>query len=286
MKKNIIIILTVLLSFSLKAQRNEMGIMLGTTYYLGDLNPSKHFFLTKPAGGLVYRYIISQRWAFKMDGIIGSLEGNDAKAKFNEARNLSFRSPLFEASAQLELNFLPYMTGNNKKDYFTPYIFAGASVFSFNPKAQYDGTWYNLQPLGTEGQGTSLTSQQPYSLTTVSFPFGLGIKYSVGKTVCIGAEWGLRKTTTDYIDDVSTTYADPVVLGAEHGQIAAILSDRTNEGTGQAVDNTGLQRGNSGTKDWYSFAAFFITFKFKLKNDNSCPVYQKHYKFKDYFKKD
>jgi len=284
MKKFLIIIITFFCFLSAQAQRNEVGVLLGTTYYLGDLNPSKQFFLTKPAGGLLYRYIFNSRWALKLDGIYGSVAGDDAKAKFNEKRNLSFKSSIFEFSSQLELNFLPYITGNTKKDYFTPYIFGGIGVFGFKPKANYNGTWYNLQPLGTEGQGTSTSDLQRYSLMKVSFPFGLGFKYSVGKYFCIGFEWGLRKTTTDYLDDVSTTYADPVLLAAENGPMSAILADRSIPTPGETVNNTGLQRGNSNTKDWYSFAGVFITIKFKALKDEKCPAYGKKL-FRE-FKKD
>ena len=266
MKKGFLILFAIFQFALLHAQHNEIGLLLGSSYYLGDLNPSKHFSLAKPAGGLIYRHSFDQRWAIKMSGLCGSVAGDDAKTKFNESRNLSFKSPIYEVSSQLELNFLPYATGNIKKDYFTPYIFGGISIFSFNPKAKYNGSWYNLQPLGTEGQGTASLGTKQYSLLNVSFPFGLGFKYSIGKNLCIGAEWGLRKTTTDYLDDVSTTYAAPATLNS---RMSVVLADRS--GTD---DNTGLQRGNSGTKDWYSFAGAFITFAFKASGKGICPAYK------------
>jgi hypothetical protein len=283
-KKILILISVFLYSFTANAQRNEIGLLLGTSYYLGDLNPSKHFFLTKPAGGIIYRYIITPRWAVKMDGLYGRVAGDDAKSKVNVNRNLSFRSSIFEASSQLELNFLTYATGNKDKNYFSPYIFAGLALFHFNPKAEYSGTWYALQPLGTEGQRTTLTNQKPYPLTGVSIPFGIGFKYSIGDNVCIGAEWGLRKTFTDYIDDISTTYPDPTILAAQNGEIAAALSDRSLTAQSQ---HAGLQRGNSITKDWYAFAGAFITFKFKAFKDETCPAYNKHItKYRNVLKKD
>lgn len=269
MRKAFIIILTLLNVSAIYAQRNEIGPFIGASYYLGDLNPSKHFMLSRPAAGLIYRYNFDHRWALKMSGLYGSVAGDDSKARFNQARNLSFKSPVAELSSQLELNFLPYLTGNTDKEYFTPYIFGGISVFRFNPKASYDGHWYKLQPLGTEGQGTSLYGTKPYSLVNISFPFGFGFKYSVGKYVCIGTEWGLRKTTTDYLDDVSKTYSDPKVLSTQNNSIAIILADRSGK-----ENNTGMQRGNSGTKDWYSFAGAFITFKFKTGGKESCPAYK------------
>ncbi|HQI45720.1 MAG TPA: DUF6089 family protein, partial [Bacteroidales bacterium] len=129
MKKFLYIILFLLITTSIFnksfGQRNEIGITGGITYYLGDLNPSKHFLLSKPAGGIIYRYTLNERWAIKMNGIYGTLQGDDAKSKFNTARNLRFKSSLLEFSPQLELNFLSYKTGNSKEDYFTPYVFAG-----------------------------------------------------------------------------------------------------------------------------------------------------------------
>lgn len=285
MKKYLIIAFFLVSAAGAFAQRNEIGVFLGTSYYLGDLNPSKHFLLCKPAGGIIYRYDFNMRWALRINGLYGTVEGNDAVAKFNEERNLSFKSGVFEMSTLLELNFLPYATGNKERNYFTPYIFAGAGVFGFNPKAEYQGTWYDLKPLGTEGQGTTeySDSRPEYSLMNVSFPFGLGFKYSIGNNICIGAEWGLRKTVTDYLDDVSTTYADPVILSATNGPVSAALSDRSDD----YGNNTGLQRGNSNTKDWYAFAGGFITFRFKAGNHGTCPGNSnKHYKFKEYFKKD
>jgi len=275
-KKIIIAFVAFFSCYMANAQRNEIGVLLGASYYLGDLNPSKQFFLAKPAGGIIYRYIINPRWAIKLDGLYGGLAGDDAKSKANVDRNLSFKSNIVEASSQFELNFLPYITGSKEKNYFTPYIFAGLAVFHFNPKAEYNGTWYALQPLCTEGEGTPLSNQKPYSLTQVSIPFGFGFKYSIGDNICIGAEWGMRKTFTDYIDDVSTTYPDPVTLAAEKGQIAAILSDRSLKVNNETANNTGLQRGNPETKDWYSFAGAFITFKFKAFKDETCPAYGRH----------
>jgi len=276
-------LLSILLSESAIAQRIEAGFFGGGAYYLGDLNPKKNFELAQPAAGLLLRYNLSPRFAVKLNAYMGNVKGDDAISKFNEKRNLSFKSQVLEFSSQIELNFLPYVTGH-KDYYFSPYIFAGIAAFNFNPKALYEGTWYSLQPLGTEGQGTvAYHERKPYSLTALSFPFGIGIKYSASDNVCFGAEWGMRKTNTDYLDDVSTTYADPNILAAENTPIAAILSDRSKKNPGEP-NNTNLQRGNSSNNDWYSFAGVFATFKINKKRKGDCPTYRKFKKYKDYYK--
>lgn len=282
MKKSIVFVLALAFALSLSAQRSEVGLMLGTSYYLGDLNYSTHFGLTQPAGGLIYRYNLNPRWAMKMNALYGQVVGDDASdVGENPQRNLSFKSHVLEFSAQMEHNFFRYFTGS-KKSRFSPYIFGGVSIFSFNPKAEYDGEWYELQTLGTEGQGTTQYPERKlYSLTQVSFPFGIGFKYSLSRSVCIGGEWGLRKTFTDYLDDVSTTYADPDVLLAENTEIAMILADRRVQLDLDPFEE-GVQRGDSKNKDWYSFAGLFLTFKIKGKGKGTCGDFQNQKSYKEY----
>ena len=272
-----------LMAASLSAQRSEVGLMLGSSYYLGDLNYSKHFGLAQPAGGLLYRYNLNPRWALKMNALYGEVTGDDASSSGeNPSRNLSFKSHVLEFSAQMELNFFRYFTGS-KKSRFSPYIFGGVSMFSFNPKAEYDGEWYELQPLGTEGQGTTAYPERKvYSLTQISIPFGLGFKYSMSRNICIGGEWGMRKTFTDYLDDVSTTYADPEVLLAENTEIAMLLGDRSVQVSGEPPIEPGMQRGDTKNKDWYSFAGVFITFKIRGKKNGSCSDFQGGKSYQDY----
>jgi hypothetical protein len=279
MKKIILFCLAFMFIGELNAQfaRSEVGVFGGVSYYVGDLNPSKHFLGSMPALGIIYRYNISPRFALKVNGYYGTLKGSDATSKENVERNLSFRSPITDISAQIELNFFRYITGHDRY-FISPYIFAGLSLFYFNPKAELNGTWYALQPLGTEGQGTTIPgTSNRYSLTSVGIPFGLGLKYSPAKFLCIGFEWGLRKTFTDYIDDVSTVYVDPIRLAAENTEIAAELANRT----GQPIEPN-IQRGNSKTKDWYSFAGLFVQFRIKPRA-GTCPAYKKHQSIKIHY---
>jgi hypothetical protein len=283
MKKALILFFTLISLYSY-AQRSELGLFAGGSYYLGDLNPTRHFGNTSPAFGAVYRYNLNLRWALKFNAIYGTLVGDDAsKAGFDKERNLSFKSRLLDFSAQIELNFLPYFTGSGKYS-FTPYIFTGLAVYSHNPRAKYNGEWYDLQPLGTEGQGTTAyPSRQTYALTQVAFPFGIGFKYSLTKHLCIGAEWSMRKTFTDYLDDVSTTYVDPIQLEAEKGPVAAALSNRALNTPGTPPIEPGKARGNSSTKDWYSFAGITLTMQIVTKKDHGCRDFQNRRQYDDYF---
>lgn len=263
-----------ILSFS---QTSDIGVTIGTSYYVGDLNPSGHFIFLRPAGGIIYRYNFNPRYSFKGNIIYGELFADDAQAKqdYQIKRNLSFISPLMEVSGQIEFNFFPFVSGDPDKYLYSPYIFAGISNFTINPKAEYNGKFYELHSLSTEGQGlTAYPDKKLYSLSQVSFPFGAGIKFNIIKNFSFAVEWGLRKSFTDYIDDVSTVYVDPEDIRAEKGPVAAALSDRSVSDQ-NTESNIGKQRGNSATKDWYSYTGLIITYNIGARK-YECPAYKKN----------
>jgi hypothetical protein len=256
--RSILLTLTLLIGLSAAAQRsNELGFFFGGSYYTGELNPAGHFnSMTRPALGLVYRHNFNMRLAVAGSALFGSVQGIDARATSAEQqkRNLSFRSRMYELAGRVEFNFIEYQIGNDKHQ-FTPFMFLGAAVFNFNPRASIGGNWVALQPLKTEGQ------TKGYMRTQFSIPFGAGFRANLAKRIGLVAEWGLRKTFTDYIDDVSTVYADPATLFANGGSMAVLLGDRSTT----ATDNIGRQRGNPRTKDWYAYAGLTLTFQLRDK---------------------
>jgi len=255
------------------AQYEEVGIMLGVSNYKGELSPHlfNKDFLHFAAGGF-YRHNWNRHWSYKMEFNYGRISGDDAKAStgYERNRNLSFYSDILEISPQIEFNFFPYETSNS--DYpFTPYLFTGLSIFRFNPKAVLNGQIYELQPLETEGQ------TEPYALVTFALPIGGGLKFSVGN-FGFGLEVGARRTYTDYLDDVSTTYPDFQKLLASKGPIAVALSDRSLFHSDTSVvfpKYIGKQRGNSQDPDWYLFAGITIYVRITSPGKDSCSPFKR-----------
>lgn len=263
----LLLLLTHLVTVPAFAQSSEFGAMLGTSFYLGDLNQTKLFKQPHLAGGFMYRYNFSPRWAMKANFLFGKISGSDVGTE-NAKRNLSFTSPITELSVEAELNFLK-LYNSPQKNRFTPYIFAGITLFSFDPQAQLtpDGPFYSLQSLGTEGQEIDDDAPARYSLTSVAIPFGIGVKFTIGRSFSIGAEWGMRYTFTDYLDDVKGLYFNNAQLRDRRGSIVADLADRTPElldefGQPLPFNSEGTQRGNTTNTDLYSFAGVTFTVKF------------------------
>jgi hypothetical protein len=229
--------------------------MTGVANYKGDLQQSE---LTMKNAKQVFTfgatYNIVPKLALRAEISSAKLQGNDADNTDPSLsqRNLNFKSNLVEMSLMGEYDFL------NLANYkLTPYIFAGVGNYSFNP---YTSDSLNnkvyLQPLGTEGQGLAqYPDKQAYKLSQLNIPFGVGIKYALSDFVYVGAEFGTRKLFSDYLDDVSTTYADENALRAGRGQETVNLAFRGDElkNNPTAYPAEGTIRGNPNSNDNYYF---------------------------------
>lgn len=241
------------------AQMWEVGVFLGGSNYIGDLSygPLGTMSETNGAAGAIIRYNFNGQFSLKGNAYYGTLSGSDENAPTEEQRhrNLHFRSRILDIGINAEY----YITGYDKifKRYTaSPYLFAGLSVFRFNPQTEYEDEWVDLQPLGTEGQGTTqYQDREKYAITQFSIPFGIGLKHSIHKHWNLGFEVGFRTTFTDYIDDVSTTYVEEYVLKSQNHELSYILSNRT----GVEIP-AGTPRGDPTSNDWYYFFGITITY--------------------------
>ncbi|MBO7488935.1 MAG: hypothetical protein J6T88_01525 [Bacteroidales bacterium] len=245
--------------------KNEIGFTVGGMNYIGDLNNQSMLGKVNLACGGLYRLNFDERWSLRIDVDYGHVEGGNPD--YIARRNLSFRSYILEGSMRAEFNFFPF---SMRDDHFiwTPYIFGGIGFFAFNPKAYFtdplsgESGWYALQPLCTEGQGTALAPERtPYTLKQLTMPFGIGVKYHPSKSLTLSAEYGFRKTWTDYIDDVSTTYVDNEQLAYISGDLVAGLADRSSEVEPGYVNAAGIKRGDDSLDDWFAYFNINVTLK-------------------------
>lgn len=187
--------------------------------FLKDLNIGK----TNISGGVFFSVAYKNAVALRLEGTFGQISGNDnvligitdiAKERFN--RNLNFRSYISEVAAMLEIHpmyiFVDWPAKETTPPRTSPYLLAGVGYFSFNPQTKLGNNYIDLQPLRTEGQGFTETGRKEYSLTQLNIPIGAGVKYELSPLVNLRGEVLYRKTFTDYIDDLSSTYIDPTLF--------------------------------------------------------------------------
>lgn len=301
-----LLLLFTLLVVTTNAQRRfkyryEIVGGLGATNFLGELGGANQegtnfvrdleFSRTRPLIMAGLRYSTSKYTAVRANLSYGILSGNDnlTEERFRKNRNLHFRSPIIEFSAILEGYMVKEDVGHiykirnarsKKGKGFRYFGFVGIGAFYFNPKALYPvtNTWVALQPLGTEGQG--VPGKPKYSRVSMAIPVGVGLKYALDRKWSIGFEAGLRKTLTDYIDDVSTVYADPNKITENNGGPGAkadmavyfanpslgMFDDKDINGNVIWTNTApGLQRGDPTDKDAYMFASITLNYKILYK---------------------
>jgi opacity protein-like surface antigen len=177
-----LLVLTLLVpAVSFAQKRANVGIFAGTSYYMGDINPNRHFYRPSFSFGMIYRYNLNTRYAIRANGYIADLSGNDLDfpERLNPDRPVSpanFQTSLLDLGLQVEFNFLPY-TPNIGKWAYSPYISTGIA-------------------------GALIMGSDADAVNTLSFPFGIGVKLNISSRLATGAEWSFRKTFTDHLDGV------------------------------------------------------------------------------------
>ncbi len=269
--KKWLISLLVAASLSAPAQVFEAGVFVGLSNYEGDLADVAFTFKEfHPSLGAMVKFNMIRFFSLKASVNYGRISGSDANSSkdYLRRRNLSFRSPIYEAALTGEINILGYKL-KDKGFRITPYLTGGIAIFHFKPETLYQSGWVELQPVGTEGQNLADYSARKYDLTQWSVPVGGGIKYKASDQIHLALEWVLRKTFTDYLDDVSTDFVDPQLLAESGDPMAAFLSDRAPEVLGYTPFSDGDQRGDPTDKDWYMFTGMSITFSLQRANPKS-----------------
>ncbi len=282
MRKLILFIAITLSSYYAQSQYNfDFGVNLGASSFLGELggpdkDPQNNFLdmnlqSTRYAFGGFARYRFAKNFAAKVSLNYLRVSGADSLTDepTKRARNLSFRSDIFEASTTLEYYFITVndinRTGRYRSD-FRAYVFGGFSAFYFKPEAEYQGNWYDLRTLRTEGQ------EEEYEKIAFAIPFGAGFYFTVKRNIRLGMEIGYRASFTDYIDDVSTVYAGPTDL--PYAQ-SILLANRTQERRAIEGDDKfpnagfyqeGARRGNPNSNDGYMLAQFSISYAIRGKS--------------------
>ena len=247
----------------------EFGFQAGAAHYFGDLNTRTRFKRPQPVVGAFFRKQLNNYTAFRTSvnylrlGYSDELENDN---EFQRRRNLNFETNVWELLLQGDFNFFRF-NPSDPNARFTPYLNFGVGIFFYDPYTFLEGEKYFLRPLGTEGQTSALyPEKKEYGQTGIAIPFGMGIKWAMGNNINLHIEITHRFSSTDYLDDVSGTYAG--INAFSPGSPASLLQDRSYL-NGSPIGLAGAQRGFSGNKDQYVSAVMGITFNI---NSYRCPT--------------
>lgn len=212
----------------------EIGPALGTSYYLGDINPQRHFnHLTMPPSmGLILKKTLNKRYALKFSGTYNTMQAEDLQSaySFNQYRLAGFTNKTYEGSLHLEFNFYPYQIGT--KENFTFYAFTGASVYYYDTRVFWKAGINDFRYI------PDLNNQSQIS---IAWPFGAGFKLGIRSHIGISLEWGMRKLFQDNFDGLSYLFA-----------------------------NSRVAASNQSNNDWYNVSLLILTYRFGKKAER-CP---------------
>ncbi|MFC2112485.1 DUF6089 family protein [Bacteroidota bacterium] len=220
-----------------KLRRYEGLFGVGFCNYFGDIGGSatsdnlfglKDISLksTRPSFYLGARYKIRPNIAVKMNLMYGFISGDDEGGKNND-RGFKFYTGMFEPSFQAEYSLISEEQRRRSSAMFNKkgmmnnysqinvYLYAGIGGVFFNPKPN-------------EAMQASPNYDPNHSKVGIVFPAGMGVKYVISQKWSIGAEFGVRWTTTDYLDGYTSPSSkanDMYYFGHVHG-IYRIRTDR------------------------------------------------------------
>ena len=252
----------------------EFGIAMGGSQYFGDLNDNYGFQTISAAGGIYARKHMNTYISLKLVANYTQVSYDDKynTSLYQHLRNLNFTSQVYECALQAEFNFFSFVTGDPYHR-FTPFLTGGIGAFYYDPYTTYNGVQTYLRPLGTEGQYAGYSNRK-YGNVSPCFPIGAGAKFWVKGGVNLTLEIADRLTTTDYLDDVSTTYVGAGKFPS--GSAARGLQDRSLEIKSQKspIGTLGKQRGNTSSYDQYIVALLSISWHFTTYH---CPEFMRSY---------
>jgi hypothetical protein len=177
---SILIVVIFLTSFNLSAQEKyDIGFFAGTSYYMGDLNPSVHYAAPSFAAGPICRYNFNDRSSVRGHAFYHSLSGSDPlyAGYIPPGSSKVFDANFVDLGLNFEFNWGPYRTAN-RRTLASPYVFAGLG--------------YGLKLFGSFGTSSHVT-----------VPFGFGYKMNVGRWLSAGLEAGARKALSDRVDGIT-----------------------------------------------------------------------------------
>ena len=219
-------------------QKNELGIFIGGSNYVGDVGPTTFINPNDIIGGLLYKKNFNNRFALRGSISYGNLYSSDLLPGSSDnriIRRYGFENKFADFNIGFEFNFKEFDIEDGSKQN-TFYIHSGLSYFinKFN-KHNY------LLALASP---TSTPSPLP-DVNNFSLPISLGLKFKpLEKRFTFGFEISANYSFTDDLD-----------------------------GSDEVIENSNPSLGPFGgnlSNDWYFFTVFKITYIFG-KHKCYCP---------------
>lgn len=168
----------------------RLGLGLLATGYSGDLNtgssPFERFY---PGAALSLQFASEKLLSPQLNGGFGKFiaQDRDLSAVDGVQPNTFVQTPFFFVDLRLKARFL-------RQKAIHPYLSAGIGMLGYTPR---DADGNNLiDNFATRQEGETFGSM------SANFPLHAGIEFVMNPVLMLGLEYGIRPTTTDYLDNI------------------------------------------------------------------------------------
>lgn len=191
MIKRILTILVLIISTLSFSQINELGISIGRSNYIGDVGSETYLEPTDNYYGLIYKWNMTPRIAFRAQASYIKIQDDDANSsnEFRRNHGYSFKNVVKEIGLGIEVSYYDYSL--TKKGWgSTPYLILEVAAFSYNvvDKETIPNHFESKNTLG------------------ITIPVGVGYKARIAQNIALGVESKLRYTFADDLDYNSQEY--------------------------------------------------------------------------------
>ncbi len=224
-----------------------IGLNLSTTRYRGDLSDAINWNHWQLGWGAEVnaRYRFDERWCYRID--IGVYHVRAEQRYSRNAQNvLNFFStnPSANIGVQWDVRPIDYNLHN------IVYVFAGLGITKIGAKTELGGVTYSLPEFKTEGID--------YPLWVGQIHYGVGIPINIGSTTQLRFVGRYTHLFSDYLDDVSTVYADKSQASA----LEKALADKRIAENLSPPNVSGAKRGEPTNNDGYFMLTAQFIYKF------------------------
>ena len=180
-----ILIFLLISTFTSQAQTYEIGLFGGGANNVGDVGRMNYILPSGLAGGGIFKWNKSKRYAWRASVIYGQFTADDATSdiRSRRQRGYSLDNTILETSLGLEVNFTEYNL-HKLGPAFTPYLYTGLTYF------RYDYNYFDAGAVRITGQKEG----------SFAIPMTVGMKARINQFLIFGAEIGARYTFTDNLD--------------------------------------------------------------------------------------
>lgn len=284
MRKLILAIIITMSSNCVMSQyTTDLGVQVAVATYWGDIENVGYSKSITPMVGVLGRWNFDKRLAIRGQLLTGNLKAEGFFSNANIAQSgqrispeeypinpdyaYNFNRSFQSVEALFEFNFRNYKLGSTEKETYTPFVSVGVGgIFS---RASRVGSFI-LEPIETvlasglyrPYLNTKLNKTNNSDVLSFTIPVGIGFKINISKRLGGIAEFIVRKTFSDNIDNLDDPKrfqfdsADPTII------------DRT------FVYPNKIAKTQLNNNDWY--AAFAVSLCYQLwSSKGNCAIYDK-----------